>query len=240
MKWAMILSIVLAAGMLAGCDSPLDYEDSASEQSLLLELEKERERPWSGLMATGEFSAIWQGCEDGEHEEPGDHEEGDCGGDHETHDGEVETDDSCSDDHVDDGHNDDEHTGGEGCSGNRPARDFYVQFNAQAKKMTRGDVTFAGLGTYEGIDFNGSVTWVEPGREPHELFFGGEVTGGTVDRGCFLFSIQDNGEGNNAEADRLQYRLYGSGMAPCHIPDHFPKGYPIAVYEGNLQVHQAK
>lgn len=228
----LLIGISLLFIHVYGCDtvSTSIDTDTTTEQSILLETKAHQ--PTTGLKATGEFSARWQGCDDGDHEEPADHEEGECEGGHDGDEGQVDEDHNCTDDHGDEGTHDEE-----GYSGNRPARDFYVRFDAQVKKTTRGEVTFTGLGEYEGIDFNGSVTWVEPGRETNELFFGGTVTGGTVTRGCFLFSVQDNGEGINDEADRLQYRLYGSSNAPCHLPDHFPQGYPIAVYEGNLQVH---
>lgn len=204
-----------------GCDPAPTGEDTlssaqSSEEQIVSKI------PGSGLLATGEFYALWEGCEDG-HEESPDHEEGGCSG----NDGEDHHDDG----HEEDGHDDVTH------GGNRPAREFYLEFNAQLKNEARGMVNFAGLNEYEDVNFTGHVTWVEQGRSDHELFFGGEVTEGTVSRGCFLFSVQDNDEGKNAEADRLQYRLYGSANAPCHIPDHFPKGYPIVVYYGNLQVH---
>jgi len=232
--WVMMLNIVLIFGMLAGCEAPLNYEDSRSEQSFLLEMKSNQ--PWAGLKATGEFSALWEGCQDdgndGENGHDGGHDDGDCGGDHEANDIWAEADDgNCGDDHDDGGHDD------EGCSGNRPARDFYVQFDTQLKKTVKGNVNFLGLGEYEGIDFSGAVTWIETGREENELFFGGEVTDGTVTRNCFLFSLQDNGQGKKAEADRLQYRLYKSSTSQCDEPDHLPKGYPIAVYQGNLTVH---
>jgi hypothetical protein len=174
--------------------------------------------------STGELEAEWEGCEDG-HEEPGDHEDG-CSEDFEY------LYEECIDDITILEH------GGEECEGARPAREFYLDFNAHLKRdNAKGEVLFRGIGTYKGINFDGDVSWVKVGREPNELFFGGKVTTSTVNRGCFLFSVQDNGEGKNAEADRMQYRLYGSLNSPCHVPNHLPVGYPIAVSDGNLQVH---
>lgn len=224
MKLFKKITLILLVSTIAlyGCESTISSNDfEATTESTISSIPGAN--PWTGTMATGEFKAIWQGCEDG-HEEFPDHEEGGCKG----HDGEEP--------HSDDGLTEeihDEVTHG----GNRPARDFYVQFDAQLKKGARGFVTFSGLNEYQGIEFSGPVNWVERGRNSNELFFGGEIDNGTVSRTCFLFSVQDNGEGRKAEVDRLQYRLYGSENTPCHIPDHFPKGFPIAVYEGNIKVH---
>lgn len=173
--------------------------------------------------STGELSAQWVGCEDGGHEPGG------C-------EGETEAFENIYDDCIEDiaifQHDDG------GCQGARPAREFYLEYNAHLiREKAKGRVLFQGTGNYQGIDFNGKVSWVVIGRETNELFFGGKVINGTVNRGCFLFSVQDNGEGVRDEMDRMQYRLYGSGQSPCHIPNHLPIGYPIAVHDGNLQVH---
>lgn len=231
MKMINLLGLFFIALLifLAGCDSPtgIEEEKSLSAASISEELVKSN-IGIDKLHATGEFWAKWQGC-DGGHESPDDHTGG-CSGDHE--DGNTHDDsDGCEGGHSDGDHGD------EGCQGARPARDFYLQFNAKLMKDVKGVVEFKGLKDYEGIDFNGPVTWIQAGKESNEIVFGGEVTGGTVNRSCFLVSIQDNGEGKNMDADRLQYRLYGALNAPCHLPDHFPKGFPIALYEGNLQVH---
>jgi len=220
MKLFKKVTLILLVSTIAlyGCESTISSNDfEATTESSISSIPGAN--PWAGTMATGEFQAIWQGCEGG-HEAPPDHEEGGCKG----HDD--------GDHHSEDELNDEVTHGG-----NRPARDFYVQFNAQLKKGAKGNVTFSGTNDYEGVVFSGSINWVERGRNSNELFFGGEINNGTVSRACFLFSVQDNGEGRKAEADRLQYRLYGSENAPCHIPDHFPKGFPIAVYEGNIKVH---
>jgi hypothetical protein len=204
-----------------GCESTpfgLDEETLTINQAMKVpsgsqtgELEK--------FKSTGEFQAKWEGCSDS-HDNVVVLADENCGGD--DHEG------GCQDEH--------EHEDG-GCQGNRPARQFYVDFNAQQNKGVKGEVLFEGMEEYEGIDFKGQVSWIVEGRESNELFFGGSVTEGTVERNCFLFSVRDNGEGANADADRLQYRLYGQGNGPCHIPENLPKGYPIAVYEGNIQVH---
>lgn len=167
---------------------------------------------WVGGKATGEFKAKWAGCED-DHEGIASEDEG-CGGQG----GEDEGDGSSP----------------------RPSRDFYVNFNVQVKKDIKGEVTFIGIDN-KTVKFNGEVTWVirgetVEGHQSNELFFGGVITDGTVTQKCFLFSMQDNGEGANDLPDRLQYRLYNSDM-PSYMPDHLPKGHPIALYEGNLQVH---
>ncbi len=224
MKLIKITSLILFSSIIAmyGCDPTVTSNDSETFTETALN-SVPGANPWTGTKATGEFQAMWQGCEDG-HEEPPNHEEGGCEG----HDGEES--------HSDDGLTNDIHDEVTH-SGNRPARDFYVQFDAQLKRDAKGNVTFLGTNDYEGVDFSGPVTWVEHGRNSNELFFGGKITDGTVSRGCFLFSVQDNGEGKKAEADRLQYRLYGSSNTACQIPDHFPRGYPIAVYNGNLKVH---
>ncbi|MGM0588758.1 MAG: hypothetical protein ACQETE_10110 [Bacteroidota bacterium] len=215
MKWYYVLSVLLVAGLVTGCDNPLNEatadHNSAAERAIITA--SNHSQPGSQLKATGGFSALWQGC--GDNHDGGDQHDG------ESHDNLV-----VIKDHED-----------EGCQGNRPAREFNVQFNAQSKNWVKGNVTFQGLGEDEGIDFEGSVTWITAGRQDHELYFGGAITEGTVDRNCFLFSVRDNGEGRNADADQLQYRLYGSGHGPCHEPDHLPQGYPIVVYEGNIQVH---
>jgi len=224
-------ALIFVAILLFSCDvSNSVMDDAEKKTSDLLTVQSKTQ---SGVVAdmyrsTGELWARWEGCEDG-HEEPSDHNDG-CPGEHETE--LVPLFDDCLDDISIA-----EHEEGK-CQGTRPAREFYLDYNAHLfKDKTKGKVSFRGTGSYEGVDFNGNVSWVEVGRGTNELFFGGKITRGTVDRGCFLFSVQDNGEGKIAEADRLQYRLYGSEKAPCHIPSHFPKGYPIALYEGNLQVH---
>lgn len=226
------LLIIFVLFITFGCDSSVTSNAFETYEGSNIS-EMKSKSPWIGMKATGEFKALWQGCEE-DHEEPVDHEEGGCQGHEDT--GDDHGDDGHSDDgHSDDGHSDDGHDDSSHGQ-NRPARDFYVQFDAQLKKEAKGFVTFSGINDYEGVGFTGSVTWVEMGRSSNELFFGGDILDGNVNRGCFLFSVQDNGEGNKAEADRLQYRLYGSSNAPCHVPDHFPKGYPIAVYDGNLSV----
>jgi hypothetical protein len=231
MKLINLLGLIFVTLLifLAGCDSPtgIDEEKSLSVASISEELAKSNFGV-DNLHATGEFWAKWQGC-DGDHETQDDHTGG-CSGDHEdgtTHDDSEE---------CEGGHSDGDH-GDEGGQGARPARDFYLKFNTKFMKNVKGIVEFKGLKDYEGIDFNGPVTWIQAGKESNEIVFGGEISIGTVNRGCFLISIQDNGEGKNMAADRLQYRLYGSSNAPCHLPDHFPKGFPIALYDGNLQVH---
>jgi len=219
--------MVLAVGILTGCETPVDYQGSTLEQSLTTDFELESSQPWFGLKATGELWAAWQGCEeenDSGHGEIDDGYMGEGGDDH------------GSDFEEDDG--DKDHDDGKNCQGARPARDFYLQFDAQLKhERAKGSVTFEGVGEYKGVTFSGAVTWVKAGRAPGELFFGGEVTQGTVERKCYLFSVLDNGQGSLVETDRLQYRLYGSESSPCHEPGHLPQGYPIAVYEGNLVVH---
>lgn len=218
MRFTKILILVLLLGTVAGCNPP--YSSMNESEVALPDVEMEMNQSLrSGNKATGELRAVWQGCED-EHNlgdiEEGDNSPGDC----------------------EEEHGDEEHDDGQGCLGARPARNFYLKFDAQIKyNVVKGNVTFQGVGDYEGIDFDGDVTWVKPGREANELFFGGEVTGGAITKKCFLFSLQDNGEGKNAEADKLQYRLFGSESTPCSEPDHLPKGYPISVYDGNFNVH---
>lgn len=214
--------------LLFGCDSPTgtDEFESISASSISQVMVKTNNK-MDKLHATGEFWTKRQGC-DGGHENPDDHNGG-CSKNHE--DGTHDDSEKCGGGHSDGDHED------EGCQGARSARDFYLQFNAQLKKDVKGDVEFKGMSDYEGIDFHGPVTWIQAGKQSNEIVFGGKVDGGTVNRSCFLISIQDNGEGKNMVADRLQYRLYGSSSSPCHLPDHFPKGFPIALYEGNLQVH---
>lgn len=217
LNYILVLTTVLI--LMAACESSLNRVDQGSLPVSAYTTSRDL-KPFVEYKATGELNAKWEGCVD---ENGNTVEEGGCGGEEDT------TGTGCE-------HEDEE--GGEGCQGARPAREFYLAFNAQLKDtVAKGQVIFQGTGDYEGIDFNGIVTWVTAGRQPNELFFGGDITGGTVDRGCFLFSVQDNGEGTNVEPDRMQYRLYGSATAPCHYPDHLPKGYPIAVYKGNLQVH---
>lgn len=230
MKCLKIRGLLIAALLvsLTSCDSPIgtaEYEslstESAFEEMAGINLTDTK------LKSTGEFWAEWKGCDK-------DHDDSDghgcnCSGGHDdtTHDHTI----NSEDEHSDDNH------GGHGGSKARPARDFYLQFHAQLFKDVKGYVNFRGVSDDEGVEFYGPVTWIQAGRETNEIVFGGEVEGGTVQRNCFLFSVQDNGEGANMEADRLQYRLYGSSHAPCHLPDHFPKGFPIELYQGNLQVH---
>jgi|GEM_PF-1806057 len=227
MRLVKIYGLFLLFGLIVSCNTPSDIMNEPEAELLNVETKSHNVIPFSNR-ATGELWAKWQGCED-EHES-GDIQDDSCeGGD----DGNDSGD--CEDEHGDEGHE-----GGQGCQGARPAREFYLQFDAQLKhNKTKGNVTLKGIKEYEGIDFDGTVTWVKSGRESNEIFFGGVVTGSTVnvDRDCFLFYMRDNGEGVNVEADRMQYRLFRSSTAPCNEPDHLPKGYPIAVYEGNLQVY---
>lgn len=207
--------------LTAACDSTVNsIKPDASSAPMAAFTNSGNYAPLIEYKSTGGLMAKWEGCVDENGETV---EEGGCGGEEDT-----TGSGGCE-------HENEEDTG---CQGARPAREFYLAFNARLKDAkANGQVVFKGTGDYTGIDFNGIVTWVTPGRKPNELFFGGDVTGGSVNRGCFLFSVQDNGEGINAEADRMQYRLYGSATEPCSYPDHLPKGYPIAVYSGNLQVH---
>lgn len=230
MKLLNVLGLISVSllTLVAGCDSPTGINQDKSLIAASTSEEMAQTNPEENLHATGEFWAKWQGC-DGEEENPDDHTGG-CSGEHD--------DDGTSHDDSEEcegGHSDGDH-GDEGCKGALPAHDFYLKFNAQIKNDIKGAVDFKGIADYDGVDFYGPVSWIRAGKESNEIVFGGEVTGGTVNRSCFLISIQDNGEGSNSAADRLQYRLYGAN-APCHLPDHFPKGFPIALYEGNLQVH---
>lgn len=103
--------------------------------------------------------------------------------------------------------------------------------------VTGGRVRFEGVEEDEGIDFSGAVHWVHAGRTSNELFFGGRITAGTLDRECFLFALEDNGRGPGSEPDRMQYRVYDLTRDPCDDPpDHFPKGDPFAVHDGDLMV----
>lgn len=103
--------------------------------------------------------------------------------------------------------------------------------------VTGGRVRFEGVEEDEGIDFSGAVRWVHAGRTSNELFFGGRIADGTLDRECFLFALEDNGRGPGSEPDRMQYRVYDLTRDPCDDPpDHFPKGDPFAVHDGDLQV----
>ncbi|MCG2588839.1 hypothetical protein [Rhodohalobacter sulfatireducens] len=104
-------------------------------------------------------------------------------------------------------------------------------------KDVKGAVDFKGRSDYEGVNFNCPVSWIQAGKESNEIVYRCVVNGGGLNRGCLLFSMQDNGEGKNMAADRVLCRLYGFSNAPCHLPDHFPKGFPIALYASTLLVH---
>jgi hypothetical protein len=218
------LIVVLSFFLLNACEPSAVSENSEKFSENDLETLKLSERsPYSTMLkSTGGVWAFWEGCPDGH--ESNNTEDSECpGGDDEHEEGECE---------GEEGHEDGD------CRRARPARDFRLEYNAQLKSgEPKGRVSFEGVNDFLGIGFNGKVTWVEEGRASNELFFGGKVTGGTVTQKCFLFSIQDNGQGMNANADRMQYRLFGQSHQACNDPDHLPIGYPIAVYRGNLQVH---
>jgi len=216
------LFLVVGLAMLLGCETPVTNNSPSQVPDPVISSESNNTNHLDNVKATGEFWARWVGCnESHEVEGTGGNEDEDCQGE----DGE-------------DGHEE-----GEGCQGNRPALDIYVRFDAQIKNgVIKGDVTFMGVGEYEGIEFHGRVTWLEKGEdvghESNEIFFGGTITEGNIDnRSCFLFALQDNGEGYNTNPDSLQYRLYGNNATCQEPPCHLPKGHPFAVYDGNLQIH---
>lgn len=242
MKLFKIYSLILSLGLaiLIGCESPINNN---SELTVDTEISSENEDTQKNviLKATGEFTAKWTGCEN---EQDG-QDHGGCGGDCD------ESDNGTGEDGCD--HEEDDGTVNT-CGNPHPAKEFYMRFDAQfdsLKEITKGEVVFKGIGSYKDIEFTGRVIWVQRWpdknyagieRTDKDLLFGGIITGGTVKKKRFLFSIRDNGQGKNSEADRLQYRVYGKeGEDTCGPPNSFPngypKGYPIALEEGNLMVH---
>lgn len=208
---ATYLSLMILFGLLA-CNTPMQNDPSSVQPDLSLNNDNKPDFVGPYHRTTGDVFALWGECDD--------HEEGSGSSGNHDEDGNGEE--------AEEGHD-------EGC-GAHPARDFHLQFNAREYPSIKGTVLLEGLNEYEGIRIEGSVTIYLAGTNSNEVFIGGKIEDGTVNKGCFMIGLQDNGEGNNVEPDHIHYRLYGKVNTPCHEPDHSPKEFPAKVYDGNLQV----
>ena len=214
------IGLLFAALFVTACSTPTAIDDDAAigqkthAARVALHNGEVLAKPGNVDRVTGMVWAKWGECEDGGHE--GGHGEGGHSLD------------------TDDGHEDGD------CKVRRPAREFRVRVEAHDTEPARGSVKLHGVNEYDGIWFKGPVTWYGQGSDGNEAFFGGRIEEGTAGAGCYLVGVQDNGEGKAPEGgapDRIHYRLYGSAKSSCHVPDHFPRGFPAKAYRGNMQVH---
>jgi len=201
--------VIMIVLFLTACDTPIQTDPISKQDDLQVVTSNKPDLLGPYNRTTGDVLALWGECDD--------HEEGS----------------GNSSNHEEGG---EEEEGQNGGCGAHPARDFHLQFNAREYPSIKGKVLLEGLNEYEGIRIEGSVTMYLSGANPNEVFIGGKIEDGTVNKGCFMIGLQDNGEGFNSEPDHIHYRLYGKTNTPCHEPDHSPKGFPAKVYEGNLQV----